>query len=137
VASLFQASRWEGEASIPGLYTVCQSMLSWDTELYCFFPIRKLCFDLIVTTETNFTSDCGSHEDVQIYSSLHPENIFFSSQTTWKVKYWSTDNTKNGKEWGNSYRRMKRPAVERHTQIHRILFDIFWWSQMSFSIRRE
>ena len=39
-----------------------------------------------------------------------------------------------GKERKTSYRKMKRSMEERHTQIHRNLFDIFRRSQMSVPI---
>ena len=37
-----------------------------------------------------------------------------------------------GKERENSYWKMKRSPEERPIETHGNLFDIFWWSQMSF-----
>ena len=42
-----------------------------------------------------------------------------------------------GKERENSYKKLKRSPEERHTQTHGNLFEIFRWSQTSFSVRRE
>jgi hypothetical protein len=47
------------------------------------------------------------------------------------------DNTKVGKERGNSYQKMKRSPCERHTQTHVSLTETFRQLQMSFSMRRE
>ena len=44
---------------------------------------------------------------------------------------------KIGKEWGNSYWKMKRSPDERHTQTQVSLIETFQRLQMSFSIRRE
>ena len=48
-----------------------------------------------------------------------------------------TGNSKNGKEREISYQKMKRSTDESHTQTPGNLIEIFWQSQMSFSIRRE
>ena len=39
-----------------------------------------------------------------------------------------------GEESENSYQELKRSPKDRHTQTHGNLFEIFWRSQMSFSI---
>ena len=57
------------------------------------------------------------------------------SMCSFKIRNKTMETTKNEKEREKSYQKKKRSQKENHTQAHGNLMEIFWWSQMSFSIR--